>query len=362
MNIRPASFRDLARIEHLYAEAGSGDDHAPQLLPDHPVPQATLLRLWYAVSKTVSSLVPFTAGATGDTLFVAETREGIVGFIQAQAPPGKSDTLQILNLCVAPTASGHFAREQLLTHLTNHGMEHGVHRFLVRLPLDDALVGLFLESGFVQLATEQILYSDDVPATDEATSGGAERALRPARREDVGAIYLLYLRTTPSHVASLEGASLKAWQSGFSDGLMARMGRDDVHHLVLEDPGVVGWAAIRPASATRPTLLSLMCDGHDPRLREAVIDGALRELPPGPVSSVLRHYNSELIRSLQRRGFTIYGTQVLLVRDLARRVRLRATPARKKPVLIRAHLAQSVAGETPSLRVLSRGAEGSPRP
>jgi hypothetical protein len=357
MNVRPASFRDLARIERLYAEAGADDERHLQSVQEHPVPQATLLRVWYAVSKTVSSLVPFTAGGAGDTLFVAENgREGIVGFIRAQAAQGKSDTMQILNLCVAPTATGHFAREQLLVHLTNHGLEHGVHRFLVRLPVDDPLVGLFVERGFVQLATEQILYSDDASSDDAHAT-----TLRPARREDLGAIYLLYLRTTPSRVASLEGPSLKSWQAGFADGAMARLGRDDVRHLVLEDPGVVGWASIRPASATRPTLLSLMCDGHDPRLREDLVGGALRELPAGPVSSVLRHYDSELIRCLQQRGFAIYGTQVLLVRDLASRVKLRATPARRKPVLIQANLAHSVPVETPTLRVLSRRSDTSSR-
>jgi len=352
VNIRPASFRDLARIEELYGEAGSGDESGSPLLPGHPVPQATLLRLWYAVSKTVSSLVPFTAGASGDTLFVAETqREGIVGFIQAQSPAGRSDSLQILNLCVAATASGHFARSQLLTHLTNHGLEHGIHRFLVQLPRDHALVSVFLEQGFIQLATEQILYSDEAPATGSAAAAG----LRPARREDVGAIYLLYLRTTPSHVASLEGSSLKAWQMRFADGAMSRLGRDDFRQYVVENPGVVAWIAVRPGSGTRPTRLSLMCDGHDPQVREGVIEGAVGELPPGPVFSVLRHYDSELIRSLRRRGFAIYGTQLLLVRDLASRVRLRRTvPARKKPVLIHAHLARSVPGPAPDLRVSRR--------
>src|SRR5487761_1197304 len=324
MNIRPASFRDLGRIERLYSEAGSGDEPAPQLFPDHPIPQAALLRLWYAVSKTVSSLVPFSVGASGDILFVAETpREGIVGFVQAQAPTGRAGALQILNLCVAEGASGHFARA-------------------------------------VQLATEQILYSAEVP---EPASSAAEVSLRPAKSDDAGAIYLLYLRTTPSHVASLEGSSLKVWQSGFAEGAMARMSRDDIRHYVAEDPGVVAWAAIRPASAPRPTLLSLMCDGHDPRLREAVIDAALRELPPGPVSSLLRHYDSELIRGLQQRGFAIYGTQVLLVRDLASRVRLRTVPARKKPVLVHARLAQSVPVEaSPPVRVLSRRSQRSPLP
>jgi hypothetical protein len=360
VNIRPASFRDLARIEQLYSEAASGDEQATQLSPDHPLPQATLLRLWYALSKTVSSLVPFNVGAAGDTLFVAETRDGIVGFIQAQSSGERAATLQILNLCVAATASGHFARAQLLTHLTNHGLEHGIHRFLVRLPVDHPLTGTFLEQGFVQLATEQILYSDDVPTIETAAHGPR---LRPARPEDVGAIYLLYLRTTPSHVASLEGASLKAWQAGFAEGAMTRLGRDEIRHFVVEDPGVVAWVAIRPASATRPTLLTLMCDGHHPRLREAVIEGALGELPPGPVSSVLRHYDSELIRGLQKYGFAVYGTQVLLVRDLATKVRLRAAPSRKKPVLVQAHLAQTVPADgAPSLRVLSRRSERSPLP
>jgi len=361
VNIRGASFRDLARIEQLYSEAGSGDEQALQLSPDHPLPQATLLRLWYALGKTVSSLVPFNVGAAGDTLFVAETREGIVGFIQAQVSGDRAGTLQILNLCVAATASGHFARAQLLTHLTNHALEHGIQRFVVRLPLDHPLVGTFLEQGFVQLATEQILYSDDAPVTPQTARSVS---LRQARPEDVGAIYLLYLRTTPSHVASLEGSSLKVWQAAFAEGDLTRVSRDVVRHFVVEEPGVVAWAAIRAASATRPTLLSLMCDGHNPRLREAVIDAALRELPAGPVSSVLRHYDSELIRGLQHRGFAIYGTQVLLVRDLASKVRYRAAPARKKPVLARAHLAQTVpTGETsPSLRVLSRRREQSPLP
>jgi len=355
VNVRPAYFRDLARIEQIHGEAQSGDELPPQLSPDRPVPQATVLRLWYAVSKTLSSLVPFSTAA--DTLFVAEVpRQGIVGFIQAQAPPGKPHTLQILNLCVSATASGHFARQQLLLHLMNHGLEHGIHHFVVHLPVDHALVILFLEQGFIQLATEQILFSDDVPATEGA-------ALRPARRDDLGAIYLLYLRTTPSHVASLEGGSLKAWQSGFADGAMARMGRDDTRHFVHEDPGVVAWAAVRPASATRPAQLSLMCDGHDPHLREAVIDGALRELPDGPVSSVLRHYDSELIRGLQRRGFEVYGTQVVLVRDLTAKVRLKQSVSRKKTVLIHAHLARSAPTDTsPSLRVLSgTRARSSPR-
>ncbi|HZB97115.1 MAG TPA: GNAT family N-acetyltransferase [Candidatus Sulfotelmatobacter sp.] len=344
MNIRTASFRDLARIEELYQESVRREGDSAPLAGDSPVPEAVLVRLWHAVGKTLASLVPM--ADSGDVLYVAEDRGVVVGFIQAQPAAGKAKSWQILNLCVATSpGAGHFAAERLLTHLCNNGLEHGIHRFHVRLPVDHALIPLFLGQGFTQFATEQIVYHDDPAASrrlgqDDMAEGGS--ALHPARRDDLGAIYLLYLRTTPSHVAGLEGPSLKAWQAAFAQGMLARMGRDDVRHLVGENPGVSAWVGIRPPSGVRPTVLALMCESHDERYRESVIDAMLSELPPGPASCVLRHYDSELIRSLQKRGFAIYGSQVLLVRDLASKLRIKQVAARKKPVLVHAGVAQSV--------------------
>ena len=362
MIIRNASFRDLGRIEQLHRETAAAEENAgvvPGLSAtgDSPVPQTALVRLWYAVSKSLSALMPI--ADQGDALYVAEDPEhGIVGFIQAQKAPAQTRSWQILNLCVASGGRGHFAAPQLLTHLAAQGMEHGAHRFFVRVPVEHPLVGLFLEQGFTQYATEQILFRDD--------SGGAPRVvdngggiLRPARREDLIAAYLLYLRTTPSHVAHLEGPTQKAWQAGFQQGWPARFGKDDVRHLVAERPGVVAWVATRPPSQARPALMALMCEGQDAELREEVIDAALAQLHPGPVSCVLRHYDSELIRSLQKRGFEIYGSQLLLVRDLALKVRLPAVAAKKKGVLIHAGLARSTG---PSVHHLEASLSTSPSP
>ena len=103
-----------------------------------------------------------------------------------------------------------------------------------------------------------------------------------------------------------------------------------------------------------------MCDGHDAALRETFIDAVLAELPSGPTACVLRHYDSELIRALQRRGFDVYGTQLLLVRELGARVRFRsaAREKQKKPILVRAGVAQSVPAVEPPipLSVLARSA------
>jgi hypothetical protein len=141
------------------------------------------------------------------------------------------------------------------------------------------------------------------------------------------------------------------------------MGRDDVRHLVVEQPGIVAWAAIRPASSTRPAHISLMCEGHDAALRESSIDAMLGELPSGPTTCVLRHYDSELIRSLQQRGFGVYGTQLLLVCELGAKVRLRSPSRRKKPVLVTAGVARAVpASDTRAhrLTVLRPRSDGGP--
>ena len=126
---------------------------------------------------------------------------------------------QILNLCTSTTAHGHFARAELLDGVRNRGLEHGVQRVHVRLPLDHPLLPVFLEHGFTQFATEQILYRDEATAEPEQSVRSA--LIRPARRDDIGAIYLLYLRTTPSQVAAVEGPSLKTWQGGYAQGLVA---------------------------------------------------------------------------------------------------------------------------------------------
>jgi ribosomal protein S18 acetylase RimI-like enzyme len=348
MNVRSASFRDLARVEQLYRDALAADESGPGPHPDSPVPQATLLRLWYALSKTLSSLVPLSD--TGGVLFVAEDdAEGVVGFVQAQATSTRPSVWQIVNLCVASGGAGHFAGERLLTDLCNRGLEQGVRRFHVRLPLDHPLVGLFLEHGFTQFATEQILFHENPEQI--ALSEARPLAVRLGRREDAGAIHLLYQRVTPSHIAGFEAPSLKTWQASFAHGSVARIGRDENRHLVAEHPGIVGWAVIAPAGAGRPTTLALMCEAHDPAVREGFVDAVLSDLPRQPVSCVLRHYDSELIRSLQHRGFAIYGTQLLLVRDSGIKVRIRALKAQSKQVLAHVGVANSHVS-SPSLTVL----------
>ena len=144
MIIRSASFRDLARIDQLYREATEDERHGAQMTPDSPVPQATLRRLWQALTKSLSSVVPITDLAE-EMLVAEDAKEGVVGFVQ--------------------------------DGVRNRGLEHGVQRVHVRLPLDHPLLPLFLEHGFTQFATEQILYRDE--ASLDARHRAAGRAGAP---------------------------------------------------------------------------------------------------------------------------------------------------------------------------------------
>lgn len=343
MNVRGASFRDLGRIEQLFRDTAAREEGQVVRPPgaDSPVPQPALVRLWYGLTKTLSSLVPIPD--TGTSMLVADDSDGsLLGFIEAQGVPGQPKAWHVTHLCTRSTGRGHFAGAPLITNLMNQGMEHGVTRFVVSVPAGSPMVSLFVEQGFTQYATEQILFRDDSDRSPRVVGEGDADAVRPARREDVGQIHLLYLRTTPSTVANVEGPNLKAWQSSYAQGWMTRIGRDDVRHLVCERSGVVAWAALRPASSVRPGLLALMCDGQDARLRDEFVDAVLAQTQPAPLTCILRHYDSELIRALQSRGFAVFSTQLLLVRDLAVKLRMRAVARKeKKGVLIPAGLARS---------------------
>src|SRR5579863_2460856 len=72
---------------------------------DSPVPQATLLRLWQALTKSLSSLVPIT-DVSEEMLVAEDSKEGVVGFVQVQSLSVRPRSWQILNLCTSTTAHG----------------------------------------------------------------------------------------------------------------------------------------------------------------------------------------------------------------------------------------------------------------
>ncbi len=308
MKVRPATFRDMAQVQQLYEDAGRGiSDLGDSLL----VREAALIRFWYGIGRTLSGFFPGMESA--EILLVAEAASGaVVGFAQARSSLGRHPHWEVLNLCLAPSMQGTRAGRDLLLSLSSMALEKGIYRLTVKIPLDHPVTEVFLHNGFVQYATEQILYHDTVFTGTLRTPG-----MRDARKEDVEFLYLLYLRSTPPTVAEIEGATRPQWQAAFQSGCMGRLGRAGARHMVLEDSGIRAWSCITQPSPVGPVIVCFLCE--QPAMQEEFIDATLNRVRAGPVSCVLRHYDGELMRILQDRGFAIYGSQLLFACDLRKK-------------------------------------------
>jgi hypothetical protein len=311
MKIRTAGLLDLARIEEMHR---SSDVRLSEAAP----PAA---RLWTVLSSTLSALLPLSQETL---MYVAEEGGKVVGFIQASGQPlgldlPRATVLQVLNLQVVEGASDDVA-PALVEHLCNQALERGAVRLFVRLPEGDPLLSVFRLRGFRQYATEVVVYADKPATRSDHFPEGA----RPVRRGDNRLLYQLYRKVTPQGVSQLEAPTYREWRAlhGEWTGRLAARGSEK-QELVVDQVELVGWVKAERSSGARPNTLSYMA------LPESSLPGELADLGLSllgdsemPAWSSLRHYDSHMIDALRGRGFSVLLTQLLLVKELAVRVRV----------------------------------------
>jgi hypothetical protein len=248
-----------------------------------------------------------------------------MGFIEAQAIPGREQAWEILNLCLRPELDRFKAGTALLDHLCNEGLKRGVTRFFVRISTGDPTGDLFRARGFAAYATEHALLAES-PArpTPPELSGW-----RPMRLKDQFALYLLYRAVTPLEVTAVEADTFKEWRQSFQQGLWtgaASRGRGQRQFLV-DRSELMAWMGVAAGAGGRPHTLGLLARPEPADLWPALVDRALAYLgehQPGPVWCRLRHYDQLPIQLLQRQGFSVIASQVLMARELRLRVPARA--------------------------------------
>ena len=311
LKVRPAQLKDLAAIEALYRQQVREAERTPLKR------QFASSRLWFLLNSTFSSILPITS--TADYVYVMEDsrRRSIQGFVQAETAALGPNVWQILNLCLSPDLDRFNDGTALLDHLFNEGLNRGVTKFVVRVPVDDPVADLFRARGFTAYATEHALLSETVaPRPMPPLSGW-----RPMRREDELGLYLLYCATTPKSVASVEAANFAEWRRSFAAGLRgARIARRTGQpRFVVERVQVVGWMSLIPGGGGRPHTLGLMAVAQPVDLWPAVLQRSLAYVAqhhPGPVWCSLRHYDEAGIRLLRGEGFEVIASQTLMVREL----------------------------------------------
>lgn len=293
MRLRTASLLDLGRIEQIHRDA-----------EERFATQAPTVRLWALVSQTLTAILPL---AQESLLYVAEEEGQLLGFVQASGSgPARTlssrlSSLQVLNVCVARDADVDEVAPLLIDHLVLKAGERGVHRLFVRVPLDDPVTAVFRLRGFRQFTTESVLFA-------EAPRGGPDPAipgLRTFHSRDDRALYGLYRRVTPAHVAQLEAPTYRAW----------RAARGEVGEQEAVDRGeLMAWTSLVRGSQTRPHRLSLLMR-PERELAEQLADHVVASCAGEPAWTSLRHYDGHMIDALRGRGFSILLSQGLLVRD-----------------------------------------------
>ena len=315
LKVRPAQLKDLAAIEALYRQQVREAERTPLKR------QFASTRLWFLLSNTFASILPITS--TADYVYVMEDprRHSIQGFVQAETAALGPNAWQILNLCLSPDLDRFNDGTALLDHLFNEGLNRGVTKFVVRVPVDDPVADLFRARGFTAYATEHALLSETVaPRPAPALLGW-----RAMRRDDELGLYLLYCATTPKSVAAVEAANFAEWRRSFAIGLRgARMPRRaGQSRFVVERVQVVVWMSLVPGGGGRPHTLGLMAAGQPPELWPALLQRSLAYVAqhhPGPVWCSLRHYDEAGIRLLRGEGFEVIASQTLMVRELPLKV------------------------------------------
>jgi ribosomal protein S18 acetylase RimI-like enzyme len=315
LKVRPAQLKDLAAIEALYRQQVREAERSPLKR------QFASTRLWFLLNSTFASILPITS--TADYVYVMEDarRHAIQGFVQAETAALGPNAWQILNLCLSPDLDRFNDGTALLDHLFNEGLNRGVTKFVVRVPVDDPVADLFRARGFTAYATEHALLHESVaPRPTPALAGW-----RAMRRDDELGLYLLYCATTPKAVAAVEAANFAEWRRSFAVGLRgARMPRRAGQpRFVVERVQVVGWMSLIPGGGGRPHTLGLMAAGQPAELWPIVLARSLAYVAqhhPGPVWCSLRHYDEAGIRLLRDEGFEVIASQTLMVRELPLKV------------------------------------------
>lgn len=334
LQIRAAQLRDLGAIEALYREHALAPESG--FAASHALPrrQFASSRLWFLVNNTFASILPLTSAA--DHVYVAEgPRQSIQAFVQAETAPAGKHVWQVLNLCVRPDLDRFQAGTALLDHLFNEGLRRGVHRFIVRVSVDDPMTDLFKARGFRAYATDHALLADGIAARPPVEVAG----WRQMRREDELAVYLLYRAATPKEVSAVEGATFGEWRQNFHHGSWtSRLPRASrPRQFVIDRVQVMAWMGITPGSGARPNTLGLLALPDPPTLAEELVQRSLAYLAghrPGPVWCSLRHYDQRIIQLLQREGFEVIASQVLMVRELGLKVPARARVRLKDKALV----------------------------
>ncbi len=270
----------------------------------------------------VGALRHMLVGGDFPTYIWKNTAGDAAGFVQA-ALTRDGAKAHLVSVGVAPAPDGGQNEDvwlAMLDALTAHLGSQGVHTLVAEVDEGGAELPLLRQANFA-VFTRQDLYVWQQPATP---AGAVMPCLAPYRPQCQWDVQWLYAHVVPSMIQLVEpgppiGRRSWVWYEG--------------HELV-------GYVHVTPGPAGQ--WMYMLIHPKAQGLADQIVGAALSLLPPAgptPLYCPLRRYQSWLQASLERHGFTLWGSQAMLVRHtthLARNFSAALDPAlTREPIVAR---------------------------
>jgi hypothetical protein len=210
---------------------------------------------------------------------------------------------------------------RLLSHLCTRAGERGIQRLFARLAEDGEEIETFQQVGFSLYTREDIFRLNSL---SEFRHRLDRVVMRPQQAVDAWALQRLYANVAPRLVRQTESLGERGWERSSVDWpLRARS-----EGYVLEDDGeIVSYLLFRGGRIGHWMRILLHPQAYD-RADEVIQHGLafLSHYPPCPIYCSVRKYEGGLRAPLQDWGFEPFGSQAILVKHAAVRIK---EPARK---------------------------------
>ena len=295
--IRPLGISDLPR---LFLQSGklSGNQAVPRdVLVSRRVSSLrfrSLVRQWFAPGDSFHS-------------WVCLEDNKLCGLISARERSGYR-VWEIDRLLVNELDEN--ASRAMFEAIGNTAAQQGVPKIFLRLPQDSSALAVAAKAGFCSYLEEKLFRSKGISSGPKVAALGYR--FLPCSEAEAQNLFQLYCQVIPAAVRTVEGMTLKEWQSCQE----YKSGRSHQLACWYEDE-LVGW--IRITVYRRAGIVDLMAK---PNHIEAVLDFSLSCLyHKSYVNYLVPAFQSDLAILLQEHKFELAGNYISLIQETAGRVR-----------------------------------------
>ena len=320
ISVKVATPRDLVKIEQIRSNATSGEQLAKIIF-------LAIQKRGLLIGSVLNQIIPVRSSER--IVFVARRAGELEGFIDINVPKeslfisSNPSRWEIQDIWLQFGSERHSeVLSEMLKTVSAHAIAKGVERIFARVPASDPLIDELKRAGFKQYALENIY----VAKHPRCLCRSEHLNIRPACPADKAALYHLYKKVTPQGVIEVEAPNVKEWELTYRD-TFAQIGQRKARgrHFILATPEVVGWGCLYNPDGYGTYELCIKTV-PDNEIASDIVDYALRDLhgrDDVQVVCTLRHYEFYLSGALVERGFERIGSDILLVKELMAREKLK---------------------------------------